>query len=527
MNPDKTEIITGFVSTVVIFLILFASGIFLLGDPVLRETVSFSLTAQEIVSFYPLPMNRRAAFEGAERGLFSLLDPFSYRLDRNDYRYLKEESTGEYGGVGITVVPRDTTLLVITVREGGPAYEAGMKNGDWILAVDSLPISPDNPAAATDNIRGPSNTSVSLTIYRPIIADTLQFTLIRTSIKLEHLPYYGLTESDIGYIRMADFEAGAAEELEKAVTVLAKLKPRGYIIDLIGNPGGYLNEAIDAADLFLPKGQLIVGTDGRSRWENHRYNSSSAPITDLPVIILTDHGTASAAEIFTGALHGADRCVVVGDTTFGKGLVQSIYGLPNGDAIRLTVSRYYFADGRYLNPPDSTLAFSGLAPDVVYHPAGETAFMETVLSGFLMFDFVENEWDLLSSYPDRFNYPDTVVDLFQNYAAAHGNKYESWLTQTIHLAISDQYLSQAPDTVIRELDRMLDLSQSLDRDVYHRYADLLKYNLRRLVVEKKSGRTASYHDVIVPSRPDIRLAEDILSDPDKYQSYHNHLADSQ
>lgn len=525
--PDKKEIIAGFISAAVIFLTLFASGIYLLGDPMLQEAVSFSLTASEIASRYPLPMSRRSAFDGAERALFSLLDPFSFRIDKNDYEYLREESTGEYGGIGISVVARDTILMVMSVREGGPAYEAGMKSGDWILAVDSVEISPDNPSSATDMIRGPSDTEVSLTIYRPISADTLQLTMMRSNIRLEHLPYFGITESGCAYIRMADFEAGAAEELIIAVRELEQHHPVGYIIDLMGNPGGYLNEAIEAADAFLEKGTLIVGTDGRSRWDNRRFTSSSPPLTRQPVVVLTDLGTASASEIFTGALHGADRCVVIGDTTFGKGLVQTVYGLPNNDAIRLTISRYYFADGRYLNPPDSQLAFAGLAPDIVYNPPGEIAFQETILSGFLIYDFVESEWDLLSSYPDRFNYPDTVVYLFQQFALSRGVAYQSWLTGTLSLVLLDQYLAEASEPVMAQLNNMQDRSRQLDRDAYRRHADFLKYHIRRVTVEKKSGRAASYQDVIVPTRPDIRLAEEILTDPEKYRSYHNPLAETE
>jgi len=522
--PDKKEIIVGFLSAAIIFCILFASGIFLLGDPMLRQMLNFSLTANEIALRYPLPVSRRVAFEGAEHALFSLLDPFSFLIDKNDYRYLREESTGEYGGVGISVVARDTVLMVMSVREGGPAYEAGMKSGDWILAVDSVEVSPDNPSSATDVIRGPSGSEVSLSIYRPVTTDTLTMTMKRSNIKLEHLPYYGMTADECAYIRLADFEAGAADELSKAVQELEKQHPCGYVIDLMGNPGGYLNEAIEAADIFMDKGELIVGTDGRSRWDNRQYMASSAPVTDQPVVVLTDLGTASAAEIFTGALHGADRCVVIGDTTFGKGLVQSVYALPDGDAIRLTISRYYFADGRFLNPPDSELAFTGLAPDIVYNPPGEIAFQEKILSGFLIYDFVEAEWDLLSSYPDRFNYPDTVVYLFQKFAVAHGVDYQSWLTETMSMVLLNQYLAEASEPVMTQLNEMQERSLRLDQDVYRRHADFLKYQIRRVTVEKKAGRSASYRDVIVPSRPDIRLAEQILTDPEKYGSAQSHPA---
>jgi len=525
--PDRKEIIAGFASAVIIFLILFASGLYLIGDPILRQTLRFSLIASDIAVFYPLPVDGDHAFDAAERGLFSLLDPFSFRIDHEDYQYLREESSGEYGGIGITVVVRDTCLMVMSVREGGPADRGGIRTGDCIVVVNDVTIPAEDPGSATDLIRGPSGTDVSLTLYRSTIDDTLTMTLTRTNIKLEHMPYYGLTASSCGYIRLADFEAGAAEELREAVRDLENRTPRGYIIDLKGNPGGYLNEAIDAADIFLDEGTMIVGTDGRSRWENRRYLAANQSMTEKPIIVLADRGTASAAEIFTGALDAADRCVVIGDTTFGKGLVQSLYSLPNRDAIRLTVSRYYFADGRYLNPPDSELSFSGLAPDIVYDPPGEIALEESVLSGFLIYDFIESEWDLLSSYPATYNYPDTVITLFENFVASRGISYESWLTEILSLTVSDQYLSDASDTIVNHLRGMLEKSRRLDREVFRRHASLLKYHIRRLTVEKKEGRAASYREVIVPGRADILLAESILTEPDRYQAYIKRLADNE
>ena len=517
--PDKKNIVTGFVSAALIFFILFGAGLFLMGDPMLHEATEFSLTAYEIAAFYPLPVVGRSTFDGAERELFSMLDPFSYRIDKSDYDYLREESSGEYGGIGISVVPRDTTLMVMSVREGSPAYDGGMKSGDCIISVDGKKVPANNPGSATDWIRGPSGTTIRLTIYRPTIADTLALAMMRGNIKLEHIPYYGMADNGFAYIRIADFEAGTAQDLRDAVDSLEKSNARGYIIDLKGNPGGYLNEAIDASEMFLSEGMLIVGTDGRSRWDNQRFVSSSDPLTDKPVIILTDRGSASAAEIFTGALKGADRAVVIGDTTFGKGLVQTVYALPNQDAIRLTVSRYYFADGRYLNPPDSALSFSGLAPDLVDQPQGELAFQELVLSGFLIYDFVEAQWSLLSSLPNEFNYPDTVLTLFRQFALAKGIAYRSWLTEIVAFTIMDQRLGGAPDAILSELERMKRLSDQLDGDVFRRYADLLKFHIRRVAVEKKTGRAASYRDVIVPGRSDIRLAVQLLSNPERYRSY--------
>jgi hypothetical protein len=243
-------------------------------------------------------------------------------------------------------------------------------------------------------------------------------------------------------------------------------------------------------------------------------------------VILTDRGTASGAEIFTGALRGADKAVVVGDTTFGKGLVQSVYPLFSGDAIRLTISRYYFADGTYLNPPDSELTFSGLPPDIPYFPQGEIAFRDLILYDLLIYDFVDANRDLLSRYPDRFNYPDEVVEIFESFVESRNIKYKSRSTGILEQAILNQFLDEASVAVLAHLDSMLAYSKSLDENVFTRHKDFLKYHIRRIMVERERGGAASYRDVIVPGRADIRLAEALLSDPDRYQSYLTRRADT-
>ena len=516
--PDKKAIIVGFASAVVIFLTLFFSGLSILNDPFMKEIFSFTWTASLIGSEYPLPFSQGTALQGAEAGMFSTLDPFSYRIGKKDYDFMREEYSGQYGGIGISVAPRDTLLMVLSVRKGSPADTSGMKSGDYIVRVNGADVPRDDPRLITDSIRGASGTIVHITVFRPRIQDTLSLNVLREDINLEHIPYAGLTGEKVAYISMADFESGAAADLFDTIQELEKQNPIGYIIDLTNNPGGYLLEAIDAADIFLDDGELVVGTDSRSRWEKRQYFSKSDPLTDKPVVILTDKGTASAAEILTGAMRGVDRAVVVGDTTFGKGLVQSVFALSNEDAIRLTISRYYFADGRFLNPRDSTLSFSGLAPDVDYKSAVEFEFQRFILGGFALYDFVEQNYDFLASLPDNFTYPDTVLAMFGEFLEQQHLRYQSKLTGTMDLIIRYQAIELASDKAIKQLKKLRTLSEKVDGDTYRRYADFVLYHIRRLAVEHKSGMAASYKDVIVPHRGDIRIAVDLLLNPAKYDS---------
>ncbi len=454
--------------------------------------------------------------------MFGMLDPFSFRMEKNDYEYMREEFSGHYGGIGITVAPRDTSLLVISVRENGPADSSGMKGGDVIIEVDGFEVPKDDPQAITEKIRGLSGSVVAITVYRSTIKDTVQMGVRREQIALEHIPYAEMTDNGVAYIHMTDFESGAAEELYNSIERIEAQNPKGYIIDLIGNPGGYLMEAIEAADIFLDDGLLVVGTDSRSRWERREYHSNSDPITDKPIVILTNPGTASAAEILTGAMRGVNRAVVVGDTTFGKGLVQSVYGLANDEALRLTTSRYYFADGRFLNPPDSDLTFSGLPPDVVFKNKVEIEFQRLVLAGFNLYDFMDENWEFLESLPHHFEYPDTVAVMFNQYLQKRKIAYSSNLTGALSTILIYQSIDMASKDAVTQLEKMLSLSETIDRQACNRYSEYIRYQIRRLVIERKEGQKAAYRQVIVPGRADINFATEILLDP----VYYNELLQS-
>jgi len=515
--PDRKEVIVGFISAAVIFITLFITGVTIKNDPLLHQAMTFGILARQISSVYPFPIEQTGMFDRAEQSMMDLLDPFSFRMAGREFDNLLEESTGEYGGIGISVIARDTVLMIMSVHEEGPGYAAGLKTGDFIIAIDGHPVARDNPSVAINAIRGKPGTTLQLTVYRPMLNDTLPLRLTREIIKLEHVIYAGMTADSLAYIRMADFEAGATEQLKEAVAELEAKQPLGYIIDLGGNPGGYLDEAITAAGVFLDRGTLVVGTRGRSRWDSRTYETTSRPLTDKPLVIMTDRGTASAAEIFSGAIHGAGRGVVVGDTTFGKGLVQTIIGLPRHGALRLTTARYYFADGRFLNPPDSALTFTGLAPDVVFQEPGEATFRGMILSGFLLYDFIESQWEMLRQLPDDFDFPGTVVPILRQYAESRGLIYRSRMTAVLDETVQQQRLDQGAKEIIAALDRLRQISAAFDRAAYDRERDFLTFYLRRVTIERKSGRSAAYRQVIVPSRPDIRQATEILLVPGHYR----------
>ncbi|MFH1700223.1 MAG: S41 family peptidase [Candidatus Zixiibacteriota bacterium] len=516
--PDKREIIVGLVSSLMIFIILFMGGMYLLRDPLLKETITFSLTASMIASQYPLPYSRGQALTAAQDAMLEMLDPFTNRIGSAQYKLLIEESSGKYGGIGMIAAPKDSFILVMSIIEDGPAERAGIKRGDRISAINNQRFFNMSPQEAGNLMRGAVGTKLNLTVLKLRSGEEEDFEITREIVKLKHIPYYGITKDRIGYLKISDFEAGTSTEIEKCVTELEGEDVIGYILDVTGNPGGFLEEAVSAADIFLDANQLIVGTDGRSRWARNSYHSVRKKLTDKPLVLLTDINTASSAEIFTGAIRGAGRGVIIGDTTYGKGLVQAHFNLQNGDALKMTISRYYFADGRFLNPPDSELSFTGLAPDIALRQEVERKFNEYITSTFFLYDFILENWSKLSQYPSHFRYPDTIIPMLENFAVTYDSQYVSATTAGIETILSYLSLESTASPIEKKFGKLRQLSVNTDRNSFSRYDDFVEFHLRRVVTEWKTGPDETYRYVIVPGRLDIRLASELLLDIEKYEA---------
>ncbi|MEW5924635.1 MAG: S41 family peptidase, partial [Candidatus Zixiibacteriota bacterium] len=330
----------------VMILVITGLSFYVLSDSDLYYSMQLAASLDLVNYLYPEQYNAAEMVRQARRAIFNRLDRYSGYLEPEDLNRVTEEFSGSYGGIGITVVTHEQGLMIMSVREDGPAGKVGLRTGDIIIKADTVELGGLNSYQSTYILRGEEGTPVNVTVVRNQIADTLEFSLIREKLRLIHIPYASLTENKSLYIRIMDFEANLAEDLLACLDSLylnKKDSVKAIILDLRGNPGGLLNEAVVAANLFLDKGHLIVGVKGRSRWRNDQFHSSGRDITNgLPLAILVDRGSASASEILAGSLKYAGRAVLIGDTTFGKGLVQEYNGLYDGSGIRLTTARYYF-----------------------------------------------------------------------------------------------------------------------------------------------------------------------------------------
>lgn len=302
--------------------------------------------------------DKKQLLYGSLRGMLSALDPYSTFFTPEEFKEFTSETQGEFGGLGIEITMESNKLLVVSPIEDTPAYRAGIKAGDWIVEIDGEPTDKMTLFQAVKKMRGKPGTKVTLTIFRKGVEKPFKVEITRDIIKVKSVKTKELENGKIGYIRLTQFQENSAEEFQKA---LKQFKDKeGIIIDLRNNPGGLLTSAVSISDMLLPKGKLIVYTQGRDPKNKEEFYSQSEPIitTKVPIAVIVNKGSASASEILTGALKDNKRAIVVGDTTFGKASVQTLVPLPDGAGVKLTVAHYY-------TPSGSLIMNKGITPDIV------------------------------------------------------------------------------------------------------------------------------------------------------------------
>ncbi|HUA65316.1 MAG TPA: S41 family peptidase [Alphaproteobacteria bacterium] len=304
------------------------------------------------------------------KGMVSSLDPHSEFLDPSDYEDLQEDTEGEFGGLGLVVVLKDGYVTIVSPMDDSPGFEAGILPDDHIVkingqAVADMPLS-DRLDDSVKLLRGEPGSKVVVTIERPSNGLVKEFTLKRSIITVKFVKdingqkVFPLSTDKIGYVRIAEFGDNTGDELQAALDKLKAEGMKALIIDLRDNPGGLLDEAVDVSQKFLPRGQLVVSTEGRDARENSflRAEGHGDELKGEPIVILVNLGTASAAEIVTGCMQDLHRAVILGQKTFGKGSVQSIYPFPDGSALKLTTAKYYTPSHRVIHE-------HGITPDII------------------------------------------------------------------------------------------------------------------------------------------------------------------
>lgn len=283
----------------------------------------------------------------AIHGMVESLDPHSEFLESKDNKELEEDLSGEFGGIGIQVETREGKVVVIAPIAGTPGERAGIQRGDEIVSIDGKSVERDGARDdVVGRLRGAPKTKVAVGLYRPATKKNIELTLIRELIKVESVRDVHVIDGGIGYIHLTEFSEHTGDQFHRALTSLLKQGVGSLVVDMRNNPGGLLDSAVEVAEPFFKNGELIVYTQGRKPADRDEYKAETdgEPLA-LPMAILINSGTASAAEVVTGALKDLNRAVVVGERSFGKGSVQSIFKLKNGEGMRLTTARYYTPSG--------------------------------------------------------------------------------------------------------------------------------------------------------------------------------------
>ncbi|OFV98828.1 MAG: peptidase S41 [Acidobacteria bacterium RIFCSPLOWO2_12_FULL_54_10] len=385
----------------------------------------------------------KVIFNGAIPGMLRTLDPHSNFFDPKSFALLREDQQGRYYGVGMTVTPRNGKTIVLAPFVGSPAYKAGLRPGDVIYEVDGTKTEGKNTTEVADLLKGPKGTKVRIMVIREGSPDPLEFSIVRDEIPRRSIDHAFLLSPDVGYIRIASFNENTSRELREEMQNLNVPALKGMVLDLRNNPGGLLAEGVNVTDLFLEKGQLIVSHRGRSSPER-KYTARRGGGEPYPLVVIMNRYSASAAEILAGAIQDHDRGLIIGEASFGKGLVQTVYPLSQDSGLALTTAKYYTPSGRLIQRDYSSVSLydyyyhkenvgsnssdvrktdagrpvyggGGISPDVEVGDAKLNPFQEILARQYAFFNFAKRYLAENKTIDRDFEATKDVLDRFQRF----------------------------------------------------------------------------------------------------------------
>ena len=313
----------------------------------------FASLFKEVNLYYVDDVNPNKLVRTGIDAMLNSLDPYTNYIPEDEVEDFRTLNTGQYGGIGAVTREIGKRTVVTMMYEGYPAFKGGLKIGDEVIRMDEVEIAKISMEEANHLMRGQVGTTVSLTVRRFGVKDLIKLDFKREKIKVSNVPYFGMVSATIGYVQLADFTSDAGKEVKNAVIALKEKGAKGIVLDLRGNPGGLLFEAVNICNIFLPKGKQVVSTKGKIPDNNINYETLNAPVDlEIPVAVLINRGSASASEIVAGTLQDYDRAVIIGEKSYGKGLVQLSRPLSYNAQIKITTAKYYTPTGRCIQVLD-------------------------------------------------------------------------------------------------------------------------------------------------------------------------------
>lgn len=467
----------------------------------------------------------------AIEAMLSELDPYTNFYSAMDVTQAQLEQSGQYAGVGLVIQPLEGKVVCRRILPGSPAEKAGVEPGDLLIEIDRQPVANLSLEQMQKLLRGMPKTTVTIKVLHPTTQRTQEYTLTRAEIESEAVPFSTLLPGQVGYIALTQFTRGCAEAVRQHLIQLKTQAPlKGLVLDLRGNPGGLMSEALDILNFFLPKGELLLETRGRMTEANQKYYAQAHPFEpNLPLVILIDEHSASASEIVAGTLQDLDRAVIIGKRSFGKGLVQVVRPLVENTQMKITVSRYYTPSGRSIQlAPKGTASGrtfrtrsgrpiregSGITPDIEaesYLPTSEREQVEPYFFFFLAQhrDKIPRDSASLTGELPPIAQVNALIDSLSHYPNAYKGETESLLAEL---------RSRLPDTPTlqakaQELEKAL---SAYNIEELRRAVEPLRVLVGQLRAYHGMGLKGEYN-FIVARDPVIQQARSLLLDPVRYE----------
>jgi carboxyl-terminal processing protease len=521
-------------------------------DTIMRYSKLLAQAAYNINDRYVEEVDPKELGYAGIRGMLELLDPFSALLEKKTYDKLIEFTHGKYEGLGMTIERKDKYIIIVSPIEGTPAFRMGLRAGDRIIEIDGKETYGMSTEEASNLMRGPAGTKVTMKIKREGIEGPLDYVIERAVIELKNVPYYGVFGDGIGYVRLSRFSEETGTELKEAIRNLNERNVKGLIFDLRFNGGGLLNEGVETSNLFLDEGKLIVYTQGKKQEDLIKYLSQEKALyPDKPLVVLVDEQTASASEIVAGAIQDWDRGVIIGDTTYGKGLVQTVLNMPDEVFLKLTIAKYYIPSNRCIQKPEKSkrnlALFSeegdtdssknepkpkeifhtnggrvvygggGIVPDIVI-PEEKFQPIEIDLERQqIFFDFAVRYISRHKDLPKDFEVDDKVLSEFKKFLEEKNFTYLNSVElslQGLEKNINSQKDKEIFNPALLELKKVIQKSKEND---FTNSLDYIKRAIKRDILISLYGEKGYYEEVLLKTDPVVKKAAEILSNKAEYR----------
>ena len=511
----------------------------------------FTTLYKELNIFYVDETDPGELMKKAIDSMLESLDPYTTYIPESEMEDFRFMTTGQYGGIGAIISKRGDYVMISEPYEGFPANKAGLIAGDKLLEINGKSVKGKSTEDVSKVLKGQPNTTVNVLIERIGKDSPFEVELKREEIKVKSVPYSTVLEGNIGYIKMTSFTRNVSNEVAEAFKEISEgVELNGLIFDLRGNPGGLLNEAVNTTNLFIEKGQEVVSTKGKVKDWDKIYNTLNDPLDkEIPLAVLINSRSASASEIVSGAIQDLDRGVVVGQRSFGKGLVQQTRKLSYNSQLKVTIAKYYIPSGRCIQALDysdrnedgsvgsisdslktefktlngrSVWDGGGVNPDVVLEPRKYSNILASIMSKRHIFDFANDFYREHSSIttPSNFEINDSLYLVFTNYLNGKDYDYETRTEKAITKLLKDAEKEKYSEDLHEEIDALGKKMKASKTNDIERFKDQISQVIESEIVTRyyfQNGRIEASlkHD------DEVNKAVEILKDSDTYKSILN------